>query len=149
MNEMDKKEARKSHNRQLMYQLIGLLINLIILYFLYIYLTELNTNPLLSLLIVTFILLIFAGIIFKGTRRKTLYSRLFPEKNAQIKKRERRKRMKYQIKSDIETSKLKQFDPIDLNFKYNKPLIVKCNNCGMILPSFAKKCPNCGKERSL
>ncbi|MBN1215928.1 MAG: hypothetical protein JXA99_10880 [Candidatus Lokiarchaeota archaeon] len=36
--------------------------------------------------------------------------------------------------------------PDILQFNYQKPLIEKCPNCGIILANFMKKCPNCNYE---
>jgi uncharacterized OB-fold protein len=43
-------------------------------------------------------------------------------------------------------SQPKIFKPIDLEFKYKKPLIKKCENCGNIVPNFVKKCPFCNNQ---
>ncbi len=46
-------------------------------------------------------------------------------------------------RTDIEQPQIKIFKPIDLNFKYRKSIIKKCENCGNIVPNFVDTCPFC------
>ncbi len=46
---------------------------------------------------------------------------------------------------DSALSSKRRVPSVNLNFKYKKPVIRNCSNCGMILASFVKKCPICGE----
>ena len=41
-------------------------------------------------------------------------------------------------------SQKRKIIPVDLNYKYRKPLIRKCDKCGMVVPNFVNRCPECG-----
>ncbi|MFX1380631.1 MAG: hypothetical protein ACFFA4_16230 [Promethearchaeota archaeon] len=116
--------------------LILLLFGVFILYYI---LIEFKTNIFIVVLIIIFILLTFLGLIFRGRKKKSIYSKLFPEKKR--KTQPIKKRAEFRIESEPQIKKLAE---INLNFKYRKPLIKKCENCGMVIASYVKKCPICG-----
>ncbi|GAH37240.1 unnamed protein product, partial [marine sediment metagenome] len=43
----------------------------------------------------------------------------------------------------------KNFKEANLNFKYRKSLINKCENCGMLITGYRKSCPTCGQAIEL
>ncbi|MFX1456677.1 MAG: hypothetical protein ACFFDB_14995 [Promethearchaeota archaeon] len=135
MENHEEKPSKKSVFRTT-FSLILLLIGIFILYYI---LIEFKTNLIIVILIAVFILLTFAGLIFRQRKAKRIYNQLFPEKRqAQpIKRRE-----EFRIENEPDLKKLTE---INLNFKYRRPLIKKCENCGMVIASYVKKCPICGE----
>jgi len=116
-----------------------LAIYLLILVLLYYYLVKLNFNPIIILVLLIFIFLITLGPILKRTKG-TLYSRMFPDKKRRSSNDKRRSESKETKEIQIQTKVPKS---INLDFRYSKPLIKKCVECGNILPNFVKKCPFC------
>ncbi|MFX1278761.1 MAG: hypothetical protein ACFFA3_05040 [Promethearchaeota archaeon] len=114
--------------------LVLLLIGLFILYYI---LIEFKTNIIIVILIISFIFLTFLGFIFRNRKKKKMYDDLFPEKQRRTQPIKRRE--EYKPEPD-----LKKLAGISLNFKYREPLIKKCENCGMVIASYVKKCPICG-----
>ncbi len=135
MENVNKKTAKKDGIRKS----ISLIFLLVILLTLYYILIKFRTNLIIIILVMSFILLTFLGLIFKN-RRKRFYSRLFPDKN---KRKNQTYRQREEFKIEVEPN-IQRLSDIHLNFKYRKPLINKCIKCGMILPSYVKKCPICG-----
>jgi rubrerythrin len=56
----------------------------------------------------------------------------------QEKEYSRKKRKSDQVETKI-------FKKINLEFKYHKPIVLKCESCGNTIPNFVKKCPFCNK----
>jgi hypothetical protein len=52
------------------------------------------------------------------------------------------------INDRSKSNKFQEKIRIDLNANYEKPLITKCK-CGMILTSYTRNCPDCGRENPL
>ena len=86
--------------------------------------------------IICILLLIGIGPLISGFR-KGMYSQLFP-KSKNLDQENENKRLDTQ--KNIKGEDLK---PKSLDFDYRKPLIRKCNKCGMVLANFVKRCPNC------
>ncbi|MHA1688720.1 MAG: hypothetical protein ACTSYC_07095 [Promethearchaeota archaeon] len=148
---IEKKEHPRVKNgfrKKWMMKIIILAIYTALLAILYLYIMSLNTHPLVAFLTDLFLFLAFLGVIIKGKNIKSFYSRLFPSKKERIRSQSQTRRMRHEFKKEIEDVSIKEFEPISLDFKYKKALLRKCDNCGMILPAFAKKCYNCGKDLS-
>ncbi|MFW9819419.1 MAG: hypothetical protein ACFFE5_07400 [Candidatus Thorarchaeota archaeon] len=137
MENYEEKPSKKSTIRST-FSLIFLLVGIVILYYL---LIEFQTNLIIVILIAVFILLTFAGLIFRSRKKKRIYDQLFPEKKRQTQPIKRRE--EFRIEKQPE---LKNVSDINLNFKYRRPLIKKCENCGMVIASYVKKCPVCGES---
>jgi hypothetical protein len=136
-------EIEKNSYSKKVIRLIFSIIYLFILLFLYYYLLQLGFNPIIIAFLLTLLFLITIGLFLKKTKG-TLYSRIFPDK----KRRSSINNHQSKIKREKVENKMQMKIPshINLDSTYRKPLIKKCNGCGNILPSFAKKCPFCGKQ---
>ncbi|TFG15789.1 MAG: hypothetical protein EU535_00915 [Promethearchaeota archaeon] len=144
MNNEQNKFDEGNSKRSLILKLIFLIVNIVILIYLYYLLSTFGANPLLISLILLFVFLTILGPFLKS-KRKTYYSSIFPEKKRR--KKEEYALIKKQSKRVLsqETQKRKIPD-INLDFQYRKSTIRKCSNCGMIVANFVKKCPICGEE---
>ena len=123
------------------------IIYLIVLIFLYILLMEFGTNPLLITLILGFVLLLFVGTFFLKKKQSPIYSKMFPDKRRRSQDFHRKLELK--IERTPEKPAQKNFKEVNLNFKYRKSLINKCENCGMLITSYRKNCPTCGQTIQL
>ena len=88
-----------------------------------------------------FLFLIVIGPLFSRLKR-SMYSEMYPNRKGNLKKDSR---TIFSEKSESNTVKSKNMN-INLNVQYKKPIIRKCSNCGMIVASFVRKCPQCGKN---
>lgn len=125
---------------------VFLLGNVIIILFLLYLFYQFGPSILIIVLILLFALLTIIGP-FLRKKKKRYYSRMFPDK---IKAREaqRRQRDFFRRRTEPIPKPPKDLTRINLNVKYKKPLkklFFKCSDCGMLLVSFVKKCPRCGK----
>ncbi len=127
-------------------RLIVLISYLLVLLYLYYLFVEFGSNPFIVIILLSFVFLITIGP-FLGKKRRSLYSRMFPErKKRPVQSKERRKRRPI-IEKELKQIQPKIFQAIDLEFEYREPLISNCENCGNILPNFVKKkCPFCGEQ---
>jgi len=123
-------------------RVILLVFYIVILLFLYFYLTDLKFNPTIVILLLVFFLLIGIGVFLKQTKG-SLYSRMFPEKKRKSSINKQQKMLR-----EKQEKRYQQRIPtyVNLNSQYHKPLITKCPGCGNILPNFVKKCPFCNKQ---
>jgi len=131
--EIEKSEHSRKKN---VIRLSFFVIYIIILSLLYYYLTQWGFNPIIVITLLLFLFLITIGLLLRRTKG-TLYSRIFPDK------KQRTTTIKKKYEKPVQ---MKIPQQINLDVSYRKPLIKKCNGCGNILPSFAKKCPFCGKQ---
>jgi len=142
----------ENNNKELSYKKliltsIFLFVNLLILLFLFSLYFKFGATPIIIFLIFLFAFLMFFTP-FLRRKRKSLYSRIFPDKkNA----KEMQRRQKEFIRTRVEPNlpQEKEIKSIDLKIRpigRTKQLIKKCPNCGMILGSFVKKCPACRKS---
>ena len=119
---------------------ILIVIYSIILIIILFILIDLETNLFLLILIEFFIFLLLYGTFFR------INSKLV--RNFKIRNEDEYKKQKEKFLDEF--SKLRKIkrrvDYIDLNKKYRKPIIRKCSNCGIVLASFVKQCPNCGEK---
>lgn len=136
-NRNNKKEITK---KQVIVELFLLIIVILILISLYYLFITYGALPIIIILIVLFPFLLAVDP-FLRERKKSLYSKIFPKKRKALKEDiMHRKKLR-----DSALSSKKRVPSVNLNFKYKKPAIRKCSNCGMILASFVKKCPICGE----
>ena len=129
-------------------RILLLIIFLPFMIFLYFVLVNLGINPFVVILILVFISLITIGSFFMKKRKKSIYSELFPYKKQ---KRIQRPPRKIELKIEAEPGVFEKtkFRDVNLDFKYRKTLINKCENCGMIITSYKKTCPICGNSIEL
>ncbi len=137
-------ESKKSTPKRILLKFIILIIYLFVLAIFYTLLRGFGANPVIIVAILVFVLLISVGPFLKRNK-KSLYSRMFPDKRKRIALNTQRRREKFKIK-EIKHTQPKVFKEISLEFNYSTPLIGKCENCRNILPNFVKKCPFCGKQ---
>ncbi len=89
-----------------------------------------------AFLVILFLFLFFLGFILKKKGRSILS--IFPAFRESPKKEDRQRDYIKQLPRAPR--------PDILQFNYQKPLIEKCPNCGIMLTKFMKKCPNCNYE---
>ena len=137
-------KKKKSSPQKFLFKLIFLIIYLAIaLFFLNLFI-GLGANPLIIGSLLLFVFLAPIGLFF-NRNKKSLYSRMFPDKKKRIVLNTQRRKDIFKIK-EIKQPQPKVFKHISLDFSYSKPLIGKCENCGNLLPNFVKKCPFCNKK---
>lgn len=137
-------EPKKSTPKRIIFKFIILIIYLSAFIIIFTLITSLGANPLVVITILVFLFLISVGPFLKH-RKKSLYSRMFPDKKKRIALNTQRRRDKFKIKEPRQPQP-KVFKHISLDFNYSTPLIGKCENCGNIMPKFVKKCLFCGKQ---
>ena len=139
-------EDKKSHQGVTL-KVVLIIVYLLVLLYLYYLFVEFGSNPLVVIILLLFVFLTTIGPFFKKRNKRSLYSRMFPDrKKRPIPKKQRKKRHPIIIKNPKQIQP-KVFKSIDLEFEYRRPLISNCENCGNILPSFVKsKCPFCGEQ---
>ena len=143
MNEPEKiKETDAQRNNRL--RVIFLTIYFCILIFLYFFFVNIGVNHIVAFLILLFMFVIVIGPVLKGLR-KSFYSRMFIEKNKKNRGGYQQYKENLKKESKISEYKPKKIRHVNLNITYRKPLIVKCNYCGMTVAGFVKKCPRCGE----
>jgi predicted PurR-regulated permease PerM len=143
--EKKSKEKKIRSKKSIIIRLIFVVIYSIILCYLYILLANLGIEHFIIIIILVFLILIVLGPLITGIS-KDLYQRLFSGNRKSIEKSDYQS-YKEQLK---DTHQVAQKQPIGnqnitLDFKYRKSIIRKCHYCGIIIPNFVKKCPNCGK----
>ncbi|MHA1436005.1 MAG: hypothetical protein ACTSPD_00375 [Promethearchaeota archaeon] len=138
MNAENSSREKINLKRVIILKTILTLLYIFLTILLYNVLIELETNYIIIFLIIFFTFLVFIGFIIKR-KDQSLLSKLFPrlKEISEYKKKSTEKR---KPKSNY------NINSFNIDFKYHKPIIRKCNNCGMIVPSFAKKCPVCGED---
>jgi len=123
------------HNSMTTKQIISLSITAIFLIGLFIYLLVYGTHLIVALLIILFLFLFSFGLIYNSN--KISLSKFFSRSRNKYPSSRNRSKKQYKIRIP------KTDTPETLKFTYNRPLIRKCSNCGMILTRNMKKCPNC------
>lgn len=118
---------------------------LLILLYLYYLLTQLGSNPIIIILLLSLVFLITIGPFFKKQKR-TLYSRMFPDKKRQKSIESKRVKNENTLEREAKQIQPKISKGINLEFEYRRPLINKCENCGNIFPNFVRKCPFCNEK---
>ncbi len=124
-----------------------LIIYLVFVVFLFYILFIFGINPVIIVLLLICISSIILGIFFRQ-KKKSIYSELYPDKKRNKIQRPPRK-LELNIETDSEKLVQKKLRNVDLNFKYRKSLINKCENCGMMITGYKKRCPTCGKDFEL
>ena len=145
---MTEKNIYNERKERKFLRIILLIIFLSIIIFLYFVLVNLGINPFLVILMLAFVSLITIGSFFMKDRKKSIYSELFPDKKRNKIQRPPRK-IELKIKAESEVFEKTKFRDVNLDFKYRKTIINKCENCGMIITSYKKYCPICGKSIEL
>ena len=125
-------------------RIIFLIVYLVVLIYLYYVFLGFGINPMVAFIILLFLFVLVIGPVLYGLR-KSLYSRMFIDKKGKAKGGYQQYKKAIKEQSKIPEHKPRNIRPVDLNFKYQKPLIGKCSNCGMIVAGFVKKCPLCGE----
>ena len=124
-------------------KILILVFYLVFVVYLFYVLSVWGINLVIILLLLGFLSLIVLGTFFRQ-KKKSIYSELYPDKDRKKIQRPPRK-IELKIETDSEKMQERKFRDIDLNFKYRKSLINKCENCGMIITGYKKNCPTCGK----
>jgi len=140
-NKGDSKE-KKMNQRGNFGKVILLIIYLVFVVFLFYILFIIGINPVIIVLLLICMSSIILGTFFRQ-KKKSIYSELYTDKKRNKIQRPPRK-LELKIEADSETIPKKKFKDVNLNFKYRKSLINKCENCGMIITSYKKNCPTCG-----
>ncbi|MFX0073731.1 MAG: zinc ribbon domain-containing protein, partial [Candidatus Hermodarchaeota archaeon] len=138
------KNSSQKNNLRIIFLFIVYIISMVVIFIVLFYF---EVNSFLIIIILAFISLLILGSILKRRKQKSLYSKLYPEKKQNMIQRPQRK-LELTIKAE-EAPVEKKFREVNLNFKYRKTLINKCENCGMIITSYKKNCPICGKAIEL
>ncbi len=142
MTNVNNKERKISQNGMIIRFLI-LIFYIGILIYIYFLLTKIGINPLISFLILFFAFILVLGPLI-STTKASFYSRLFPKRDKKsIYSYEEEKKL-YKTESEKIKPQERKIKPVNLNFKYRKPIIRKCDKCGIIVPNFVTKCPVCG-----
>jgi RNA polymerase subunit RPABC4/transcription elongation factor Spt4 len=138
----------KRRQRGIFVKILLLILSLAIIVFLIYILTSFGINPIIVLLLLACMASIIIGFIFRQKKKKSLYLELYHDKERNKIQRPPRK---LEMKNDPDPKKLEQkrLRNVDLDFKYSKSLINKCENCGMTITGYKKKCPTCGKDFKL
>jgi RNA polymerase subunit RPABC4/transcription elongation factor Spt4 len=142
----DREEDR--HSRKIFIKIVVLLISLVINVFLFYILTSIGINPFIVLLLLACMASIVIGSIFRQKKKKSLYVELYSNKERNKIQRPPRK-LDLKIDSDSQKMEQNKTRNVDLDFKYSKSLINKCENCGIIITGYKNKCPTCGKDFKL
>ncbi len=135
--ELKKKKSWKPN----LIRVILIIVYLIFLYELYRILINLGASLLLALLIILFPTLVFMGLLVRD-KNKSFFSRFKKNGNNS----EKTSKDDFLSEYDKYHPQKRRIDIINIQSKYRKPLVRKCSNCGIIVPGFAKKCPNCGER---
>jgi len=138
----NKKEI--SSEKGISLKILLIIISLIVIIYLFIILMEFEINPLFIILILGFVLLLFIGFYFRKTKQKSIYSKMYPDKKKR-RSQDFHRKLELKIETEPEKPVQKKFKEVNLDFKYRKSLINKCENCGMIITSNSKYCPKCGQ----
>lgn len=143
---MSNEEIQKRLNKKkLIIWSIILVVYLSILLYFYFLLLEFGTNPLIITLLIVFLFLTTIGPFLRRNKR-SLYSRMFPDRRSKIKINNQKEQISIKRKKDIQQSQTKIFKPVNLDFTYRKSIIKKCENCGNIVPNFVDTCPFCKNQ---
>ena len=143
---MSNEEIQNRLNRKkLIIRSIILVAYLSILLYFYFLLLEFGINPLIITLLVAFVFLTTIGPFLRRNKR-SLYSRMFPDRRRKIKSNNQKAQISSKRKKYLQPSQTKIFKPVNLDFKYRKSIISKCENCGNIVPNFVDTCPFCKNQ---
>ncbi len=142
MTNVNNKERKISQNGMIIRFLI-LIFYIVILIYIYFLLKKIGINPLISILILFFAFIFVLGPLI-STTKASFYSRLFPKKDKKLISSYEEHKKFYKTESEKIKPQERKIKLVNLNFKYRKPIIRKCDKCGIIVPNFVNKCPACG-----
>ena len=132
MTNVNNKDRKISQNGMIIRFLI-LIFYIGILIYIYFLLNKIGINPLISFLILFFAFILVLGPLI-STTKASFYSRLFPKRDKKsIYSYEEEKKL-YKTESEKIKPQERKIKPVNLNFKYRKPIIRKCDKCGIIVP---------------
>jgi hypothetical protein len=126
-------------------RLILLVIYLLMLVYFFYLLTNFGANPFIIFILLLFTFLITIGPFFRRGKR-SLYSRMFPDRKTKTSSGIDQKKEDFRSKRKDDQVETKIFKKINLEVKYHKPIVLKCEACGNTIPNFVKKCPFCNKQ---
>lgn len=132
---------KKSWKRNLI-KIISVIVYIIFLYELYNILRNFGASLLLALLIMLFPTLVFIGVLVKD-KNVSFFSRYKRNRNNSTKDTSKED---FLNEYDKYHPQKRRIDYINIQSKYRKPIVRKCWNCGIMVPGFVKKCPNCGER---
>jgi len=133
------------NRRVIIVRLLLLVIYLLMLVYLFYLLTNFGANPFIIFIILLFTFLITLGPFFRRGKR-SLYSRMFPDRKRKVSSGFDQKKEDFRSKRKSDQVDTKIFKKVNLEFKYRKPIVLKCEGCGNTIPNFVKKCPFCNKQ---
>jgi hypothetical protein len=141
MAQSEQKQIRKVKKSTII-KVSFLILYIVFLVYLYFIFIKIENNPIVIILILIFLFLVVFGMIFAGTKR---ISKLFQRKKKPVTRDYHRYKELVSQTTEPMLETKEKMKKISLEFNYRKSLIHKCTTCGMILSSFSKKCPQCGK----
>ncbi len=140
-------KKKKISTKGLILRLIALILYLLIFLYLANFFIEKKANPTIIIISLLLVFLTTIAPFFLRKRRRSLYSKMFPDRRRRPVQKIGKHKRKPIIEKEPRPIQPKIFQAIDLDFEYRKPLISNCENCGNILPSFVKeKCPFCQEQ---
>ncbi|MFX0136791.1 MAG: hypothetical protein ACFFDN_24350 [Candidatus Hodarchaeota archaeon] len=141
---MDQTEIKKEKRlgKSKIIKIILLILYTFLLLYLYTIFITIEGNLFVVILTLIFLFLLGLGLIVSGVEK---LSKIFRRKEK--KQKTDYQRYKEYLSSEIEPvdEGIRNDSKVSLEIRYRNPLIRKCGKCGMILTSFTKKCPLCGK----
>lgn len=136
---------RRRIKKKLIIWLVIFAIYLGIMIYLYFFLIHLGTHPFITTLLFIFILLVTISPFLRKNKR-SLYARMFPNRKRKSTSEYQKKSITTQYEEEMRQVQPKIPRSVNLDFRYRKPIINKCENCGNIIPNFVKKCPFCNVQ---
>jgi hypothetical protein len=128
-------KERNISKKSMIIRLIILIFYTGFLIYFYFLLINIGTNHLISFLILFFAFILILGPLLSVTKNSS---------SSQLKTKKFRRGYRKEIGIESREFKERKIKPVNLNFKYRKPMIRKCDKCGMIVPNFVNRCPECG-----
>ncbi len=141
-NEINEKDNSR---KRLIFRLIVLISYVCIMVYFYFLFIQFGAHPFITIILLIFIFLISISP-FLRKNKKSLYSRMFPNRKRKATLNYQKKVIAIQDEEEMHEVQPKIPKSINLDLKYRRPIINKCENCGNIIPNFVKKCPFCNAQ---